>query len=126
MATIMNQGSTVMGGLDTYQCTVNSQGTYTVRGHATMADVGVSGQTGNGVTPIAPTQSSSGLTITVKQNGTTRSTTTTPASTRDRIEVATKLYCASGDVITVVAASANNADKNINTVKITLSIDQGT
>ncbi len=122
----MKQGSNVMGGLDTYTCTVSGQGIFTVRGQATMTKVGVSGQMDNGLTPEDPTQSSSGLTIVVKQNGTTRSTSDTPSPTQTHIDFSTQLMCASGDVITVIAASTNDEEKNSNTVKVTLSIDQGT
>jgi hypothetical protein len=67
----------------------------------------------------------SGLSIVVQQNGTTVYTAPTVTATQSALQFKTELNCSATDVITVVMSSSTAIDKQLNTVKTTVTIGQG-
>lgn len=108
MATVITgiNKSKVLSNLDTYNHTALVAGPYTVSIRATEH----------------PT---SALVLAIQQNGSTKVTTTTPASDQNHVELRTVLNCAVNDVISVVLASSAAQDIKINHVKAILVISQG-
>lgn len=67
----------------------------------------------------------SGLTVTVKQNGSTKYTSPTLSPTQGGIQMKTELNCAASDAIEVDLTSGQAIDSNLNTVKSTVTLGQG-
>jgi hypothetical protein len=73
-------------------------------------------------TTVAP---SSGLRITVKQNGTTVYTAPTLSPTQTALQFQTDILCAVADVITVNLTSSTSVDEMLNTIQTTVQIMNG-
>jgi len=100
----------VVNGLNTYQYTIQTAGVHVAK-----------------IRTAHP--SSSGMTITISQNGTPRATTTatdvlTPGGQTSSY-LATSINCAVNDVITWTISSSNVNDQQLNTVKSTLNLHMG-
>lgn len=67
----------------------------------------------------------SGLSIAIKQNGTTKVTSIAPAAAQSAISVQIVLNCSVNDIIGVVVSSANASDTGRNVVKGLINIHQG-
>lgn len=67
----------------------------------------------------------SGLTITVKQNGSTVYTAPVPTPTQSALQFQLDLLCAVADVITVNLTSSTPVDQLLNTIQTTCSISNG-
>jgi hypothetical protein len=68
---------------------------------------------------------SSGVSILVKKGGVTQYTAATPSPSQGAIQFKFGMLLAAADVITVVMASANAIDNQLNSVKTTVTIQQG-
>jgi hypothetical protein len=70
-------------------------------------------------------QPPSGMSIAIKQNGSTVVTSTAPSSTQGHVELQTILNCAASDTIGVVISSSNANDQGLNSIRGTLTINPG-
>lgn len=105
--TIVNiEQAKVLNSLDTYN--------YTVQASA-MHMVSIS------VTEQPP----SGLSVVIKQNGTTKATAALPAAGQNHVDLQVVMNCVASDVISVVLDSSSNNDKGINEIRATLNIHIG-
>jgi len=100
------ESSQVISNLDTY--------TYTVK----QAAMHVARLTINEIPP-------SGLTITIKQNGSTVVSTSAPAAAQQVVDLSTTLNCAINDTISFVVASTTPSDTGPNAFKGILNIHIG-
>lgn len=92
--------------LDTYNHTTTSATTYKVRVR---------------LTELPP----SGITITIKNNGATITTSTAASSRQRAITVESVINCAAADVLSIVLDSSTPADVNLNVLKAIITITQG-
>jgi hypothetical protein len=99
-------GTKVINGLDTYNYTVINSGLHTVS---------------LGINEIPP----SGITITIKKNGSTIASTSAPAASQQVINLSALINCTASDVLGVVVASASAIDSGLNDFKGILNIRQG-
>lgn len=67
----------------------------------------------------------SGITITIKQNGSTKATMAAPAAAQQLTQLQIVLNCVATDIITVVLASSTASDTGKNSFKAILNIHQG-
>lgn len=67
----------------------------------------------------------SGLTITIQQNGVTKASTSTPASSQAVVDLQVLLNCAPNDLISVILASSNAQEAAPNQIKGILKISVG-
>lgn len=67
----------------------------------------------------------SGLSIAIKQNGSTKITSIAPSASQSPISVQIVLNCALNDLISVVLSSAVASDTQLNVVKATINIHKG-
>lgn len=106
--TLKAQQSNVICGLGTYTHTITTTNMYKVKARATEN----------------PTSS---LSISITQSGSTSATITSdaPAADQNNIVVSKVFNCVAGDVITVVISSAAATDNQLNTVKTTVAISEG-
>ncbi len=70
-------------------------------------------------------QPPSGITITIKQNGSTKATLSAPAATQETMNLQTVLNCTATDTITVILASSTASDQGGNSFKAILNIHEG-
>lgn len=98
--------SKVINALDTYNHTALNSGPYMVSAQLSVVPV-------------------SGAIIVIKQNGVTKASTPSPASSQIIDSLSVLLNCAANDVIAITVSSAVPIDTNINTVKGIINIHQG-
>ena len=67
----------------------------------------------------------SGMSIVIKQNGTTMATSLAPSAVQSHIELSKLLNCAIGDVLQVVISSSSLSDTGPNAIKALLNIRVG-
>lgn len=70
-------------------------------------------------------QPPSGLSVVIKQNGTTKATAALPAASQNHVDLQVVLNCVANDVIAVVLSSSSAIDNNINVLRGTLNIHIG-
>jgi hypothetical protein len=92
--------------LDTYQYTVQSAGLYTVSIQLNEIPA-------------------SGVSIVIKQNGSTMATSLAPSATQSHIELQKLLNCAASDVLQIVISSSSLSDTGPNAIKALLNIRVG-
>lgn len=98
--------SKVISNLDTYNYTVRSQALHVAKLQ---------------INEIPP----SGITITIKQNGTTIASSSAPQSPVSRIDLSATMQCNVSDVISIVVASSTSSDELPNAFKGILNIHVG-
>ncbi len=103
---IVLEKACVSAGLPTLTLTIPSTGPYTVYGQYTAN----------------PTTS---VSIVIKQNGTTKYTSPTPAAQQDHFEFKFPLNCTAADAIEIDVTSAAAIDKQLNTVQTIFTIGAG-
>jgi hypothetical protein len=67
----------------------------------------------------------SGISILIKQNGTTVATAPAPSSTQLAITLKVTMNCAINDVISFVLSSSTPSDQNLNAIKAILNVHVG-
>jgi hypothetical protein len=67
----------------------------------------------------------SGVSIVIQQNGSTKYTSTAPTVTQSALQFKYDLSCATSDVITVTFSSSNSNDSQLQAVKSVVAIQQG-
>jgi hypothetical protein len=97
------------------------EGQVTVPSSVATGDGAGSGGNGSMGTPV-----SSGVSIVVAQNSVTKATTPVLTPTQGAQQFKYDLVCSSGDVITVTPSSSNANDSQLNSVKMEITIAQGT
>ena len=109
MATIITDisESKIMTNLDTYNYTAQAAGMYIVS--CAISEIPVSG-----------------ITIALKQNGSTKASVAAPASTQSVQQLQVIMNCDLNDVIGVTIASSVAQDNQINDFKALINIRQGT
>lgn len=98
--------SNVTVGLNTFNHTAASTGMYTVQ-----------------VQCLENPPSS--ISILIKQNGSTKATSSAPRAAQAPIDIQTVLNCTQGDVISVVISSSADIDNQLNTVKANIIVRPG-
>jgi hypothetical protein len=106
--TLKENQSNVICGLGTFTRTISNTNMYKVKARATEN----------------PTSS---LSISITQSGSASATITSdaPAADQNNITVSKVFNCVAGDVITIVISSAAATDNQLNTVKTTVAISEG-
>lgn len=81
--------------------------------------------TDNAAAAITYSAVASGLSVVVKQNGTTVYTAPTITPTQGALQFTTPLLCNAADSITVVFASSTASDETLNAIQANVSIENG-
>jgi hypothetical protein len=123
----LNQPQDLVG-LGTMTITIPASGIYNAQAQINVPSAVATGDgAGSGnAQPGTPGPSVvSGLSVVVKQNGTTVYTAPTLSRTQSAQQFKTDLVCTTNDVITVVLSSSTASDETLNGVKSQITVAQG-